>query len=126
DAAAPLAEILKRISETVFDAGVPQGVHPFLEIRVLDDGPDPARRRTIERALEGKPVRLASIRLEPPHRTTDALFIDEEFASTLSDLASLDPEEMMRSAYVERYQSDPDPSLLSALRQILSETAHAK
>src|SRR5262245_49099368 len=122
-AAAPLAEILHQINETVFDAGVPRGVHPFLEIRVLDDGPDPARRRTIERALEGKPVRLASIRLEPLQRTADVSCVDEEFASTLSDLASLDPEEIMRSAYLERYQREPDPSLLSALREILSEAA---
>jgi len=126
DAAAPLAEILQLISETAFDAGVPRGVHPFLEIRVLDDGPDPARRRTIERALEGKPVRLASIRLESPQRMADASCVDEEFESTLADLASLDPEEIMRSAYVERYRCEPDPSLLSALREILSEAVNAK
>jgi DNA repair protein SbcD/Mre11 len=123
DGAAPLAEILQLISETVFDAGVPPGVHPFLEIRVLDDGPDPTRRRTIERALEGKPVHLASIRLETPQRTGGVSCVDEEFASTLADLASLDPEEIMRSAYVERYRSEPDPSLLSALREILSSEA---
>ena len=51
---------------------------------------------------------------------------DEEFASTLADLASLDPEEIMRSAYVERYRCEPDPSLLSALREILSEAVNAK
>jgi exonuclease SbcD len=119
DAAAPLAEILQLISGTIFDPCVTPGAYPFLEIRVLDDGPDPTRRRTIEQALEGKPVRLASIRLEPPQRAAGGSWVDEEFASTLADLASLDPEEIMRSAYVERYQSEPDPSLLSALREIL-------
>jgi len=125
DAAAPIAEILQLIREATFDAGAPSDAHPFLEVRVLDDGPDPTRRRAIEQALEGKPVRLASIKLEPPQRT--AVSIDEVFASTLADLNSLDPEEMMRSAYVERYRSEPDISLLAALREILSsEAANAK
>jgi exonuclease SbcD len=126
-AAAPIAEILELIREATFDAGAPPGAHPFLEVRVLDDGPDPTRRRAIEQALEGKPVRLASIKLEPPQRTAGLSDVDEALASTLADLGSLDPEEIMRSAYVERYRAEPDISLLAALREILSsEAANAK
>jgi exonuclease SbcD len=127
DAAAPIADILQLIREATFDAGASPSAHPFLEVRVLDDGPDPARRRTIEQALDGKPVRLASIKLEPPQRAAGGSGRDEAFASTLADLGSLDPEEIMRSAYVEHYRSEPDVSLLAALREILSsEAANAK
>jgi exonuclease SbcD len=123
DAAAPIAEILQLIREATFDAGAPPVAHPFLEVRVLDDGPDPTRRRAIEQALDGKPVRLASIKLEPLQRTDGRSGVDEAFAATLADLGSLDPEEIMRSAYIERYRSEPDVSLLAALREILSSEA---
>ena len=125
EGAAPMSELLELIRQVSFYPGTLRGDHPFLEVRVVDDGPDPTRRRTIEGALDGKPVRLASIKLESPQRI-DAGF-DEAFASTLADLSSLDPEEIMRSAYLERYRSEPDISLLAALREILvGEKANAK
>jgi DNA repair protein SbcD/Mre11 len=127
DHAAPISEVLQLIQQATFDPSAHRGSHPFLEVRVLDDGPDPTRRRTIEQALDAKPVRLASIKLESPQRTAAASGIDEALVSTLADLGSLDPEEIMRSAYVERYQSEPDISLLAALREILAgEAANAK
>jgi hypothetical protein len=93
----------------------------------LDDGPDPSRRRTIEQALDGKPVRLASIKLESPQRTAALSSADEGLTSALADLASLDPEEIMRAVYFERYQSEPDITVLAALREVLAgEAANAK
>jgi DNA repair protein SbcD/Mre11 len=127
DGAAPMAEVLTLIRQAAFDPDAPRDAHPFLEIRVLDDGPDPSRRRTIEQALEGKPVRLASIKLESPQRTAALSGADDGLTSTLAGLASLDPEEIMRAAYFERYQSEPDNSLLAVLREVLaSEVANAK
>ena len=125
--ARPIGEILELIRKESFDAGPCPDALPFLEVRILDDGPDPTRRRAIEEALEGKPVRLASIRLEPLVRTAAMPGAEEELASGLADLRSLDPEEIMRAAHMERYRSEPDASLLAALREILaSEAANAK
>jgi exonuclease SbcD len=123
DAAAPIDQVLQLIHETIFDADVHPEAYPFLEVRVIDDGPDPTRRRRIEQALAGKPVRLALIRLESPQRTGAMFGVDKACADTLTAFGSLDPEKMMSSAYVERYHSEPDPSLLGAFREILSGEA---
>jgi len=125
--ARPIGEILQLIRKETVDPGPWPDALPFLEVRILDDGPDPTRRRAIEEALEGKPVRLASIRLEPLVRTPAIPGADEALASGLDDLGSLDPEEIMRAAHMERFRSEPDASLLAALREILaSEAVNAK
>ncbi|MEY2597936.1 MAG: exonuclease subunit SbcD, partial [Verrucomicrobiota bacterium] len=119
--ALPLEELLHEIRTRSFPTDLPAEQHPFLEIRVLDDGPDPSRRRRIEEALADKPVRLASLRLESrkpagaiPHALANA---------TLEELVAMNPEEILRSAHRELYQTEPEPEVLSALAQILRETA---
>ncbi len=118
--AAPIAEVLQLLAETVFDTELPPEAHPFLEVRVLDDGPDPTRRRRIEEVLDGKAVRLASIKLESPQRSGASPAVAAADAPTLADLGSLDPEEIALSAHRERYGTEPEPSVLAALREILT------
>ena len=121
--AAPIAEVLQLLADTVFDADLPPDAHPFLEVRVLDDGPDPTRRRRIEEALAGKAVRLASIKLEPPPRT-EAAAESAAAPPTLADLGALDPEEILLAAHRERYGAEPDAAMLAALREILAAEPH--
>jgi exonuclease SbcD len=93
---------------------------PFLEVRYLDDGPDPQRRYKIERALEGKPVRLAHTKFEPKDKP--ATLVPDEGDAGLGDLQSLDPLAVLLAAYGERYEgAEPEAALLSAFREILSE-----
>jgi exonuclease SbcD len=119
--AAPIAVVLQMIVDATFDADLPPEAHPFLEVRILDDGPDPTRRRRIEEALAGKAVRLASIKLEAPVRAEAG---DSPAVATpvLADLNSLDPEEIALSAHRERYRTEADPSVIAALREILVNT----
>ena len=118
--AAPIQEVLDAIEETSWDASLPPEQHPFVEIRILDDGPDPTRRRKVELALHDKPVRLASIKLDSPKSISKE---NAAFSPIFSDLSALDPETIMSDAHRELYQSDPDPALLDALREILASTA---
>ena len=90
---------------------------------LLDDGPDPTRRRRIEEALAGKAVRLASIKLESPARPDEAA--GSPALPALADLGSLDAEEIMLGAHRERYGAEPDPALVTALREILADEALA-
>jgi exonuclease SbcD len=115
---APLEDVLAALAGYPFDAALPAEQWPFLEVRVLDDGPDPARRRRIEETLAGKPVRLARIHMEVPARAAapDA----GSSAPRLADLNSLDPEEILTTAHRAKYGADPDPALLAALREILT------
>jgi exonuclease SbcD len=121
--AAPIEEVLQLLAEARFDSALPPEAHPFLEVRVLDDGPNPTRRRRIEQALEGKAVRLASIRLEAAPRV-ESTASDGVVAPALADLGSLDPEEILIEAHRERYGAAPDAALLAAFREILAAEAH--
>lgn len=122
--AVPIAELLQILAETIFDDSLPPEAHPFLELRVVDDGPDPTRRRRIEEALAGKPVRLASIKLESPPRPAAPLEASVAELPTLADLSALDPEEILLAAHRERYHTEPETSVLAAFREILAAEAH--
>lgn len=117
--AAALSDLLTLINTTAFDATLPPEQHPFLEVNVLDDGPDPTRRHQIETSLNGRPVRLATIKLTAPARA-DTDTPAATAAPTLADLTSLDPVSLLTDAYRERYQTAPDPELLNALSEILA------
>ena len=119
DGAKPIDDVLQSIDATCFDAGVADDERPFLEVRVLDDGPDPTRRSRIERALHGKAVRLATIKLESPLRAGGADFSGEAEAA-LADLSTIDPADLLRAAHIEKYGAEPDAELVDALREILA------
>lgn len=109
----PLLEDLKVSSEATEEQ------YPFLEVRVLDDGPDPMRRKRIEGVLKDKPIRLASIKLE-----TAATKESENAAEpqlTLSDLRTIDPERVFVNAWSERYDAEPNTEILEAFRQVVSQ-----
>ena len=74
--------------------------HPFLEVRVLEDQPDPTRRKRIEQALEGKPVRLASIKVENLARKNASSDSSDQLANV--DLKTINPEDIFLSAHLEK------------------------
>ena len=117
--AVAFSELLKQLAELPAQPELPSELHPFLEVRVLDDGPDPTRRRRIEEALEGKAVRLASLRLDPVLRENGEDGGEDNFV--LEDLGSLDPLEIMLGAHEERYQCAPEESVVGALKEVLQE-----
>jgi exonuclease SbcD len=121
DGARTIAEVLRVLSEKEFPATVPEDEWPFLEVRVLDNGPDPTRRSRIESALQGKAVRLASIKMESPMRSWEPgdLFAGVEFK--LEDIASMEPAELLTMAHRDRYATEPDEELFAALRVVLAE-----
>jgi exonuclease SbcD len=103
-------------------ATLPADQHPFLEVRVLEDHPDPTRRKKIEHALEGKPIRLASIKVEYPGRKRD----DPNAANGMEsiDLKAINPEDIFLSAHQEKYDTPADESLVNAFREILLQEVH--
>ncbi len=90
---------------------------PFLEVRVLVDGPDPERRQRIEDAIKGKPIRLASIKREYPER--DKAHSDGSQTMTISDLQSIDPWQVFANAWHEKYGTEPDASHRKAFQEIV-------
>ena len=119
--AAVIDDVLNQLGSVLLDATLPQEQHPFIEVRILEEGPDPLRRRRIEQALEGKPLRLASIKVESPER--EAAAGQPAAASHHADLKTIDPEDIFTDAYCEKYGTQPDTRVLEAFREILLQEA---
>jgi DNA repair protein SbcD/Mre11 len=113
---------LSQSPETNCDLQTSSNPHPFLEVRVLEDRLDPTRRVRIEQALEGKPLRLASIKVENPARKNASLGASGE--STMVDLKSINPEEIFLSAHQEKHGTPADEALVKAFREIVLQELH--
>ncbi|NTE04453.1 exonuclease subunit SbcD [Agrobacterium tumefaciens] len=89
---------------------------PYLEVRVLLDGPEPALRHKIETALIGKQVRLAKI---------DVSYLasagqKDEFI-TQEKLCELQPLDVFNKIYQSRYNSEVPPTILQLFQQVAQE-----
>jgi exonuclease SbcD len=112
---APLEEALAAL-EALQLADLPLQRQPFLEVRVLLDGPEPGLRGRIEAAIAGKPVRLAKI--EPTRKLDGAAGVDT--ALSLDQLAQLQPDDIFRRLYLQRYGSDAPDDQLQAFAELLN------
>lgn len=109
---APIDEVLVQLAALdVPDA--PAEAQPFLEVRVHLDAPEPGLRTRIETALDGKPVRLAKI------ETSSAARSSAPENMTLDQLGQLQPDDIFRRLYQQKYAKEAPPELLSALAELL-------
>ena len=109
---APIAEVLAQLAAlAVPDA--PAEAQPFLEVRVRLDAPEPGLRTRIETALDGKPVRLAKI------ETSSAARSSAPENMTLDQLGQLQPDDIFRRLYLQKYAKEAPPDQLSALAELL-------
>jgi exonuclease SbcD len=111
---APLAEALAALAALEL-ADLPPHAQPFLEVRVLLDAPEPGLRAQVEAALAGKPVRLAKI--EPTRRVTTAAPAAD--AMTLDQLAQLQPDDIFRRLYRQRFDADAPGDQLAAFAELM-------
>lgn len=114
-APAPLAEVLAAL-EALDLPDAPPHAQPYLEVRVLLDGPEPGLRAQVEGALAGKPVRLAKI--EPTRKVLTAA--PAEDAMTLDQLAQLKPDDIFRRLYQQRFGEDAPVEQLTAFTELLA------
>lgn len=116
--AVPISELENMLRATDFGPPLEQEQQPFLEIRYLDDGPDPTRRHRVEEALKEKPVRLASTKFEASPKDCNA--VGQPNSKSLGDLGSLDALEVLLAAFKETYpDGEPAPEMLQAFQEIL-------
>jgi exonuclease SbcD len=88
---------------------------PYLEVRVLLDGPEPSLRAQVEAALEGKPVRLAKI--EPTRKVVTAAGVDA--ALSLDQLAQLQPDDIFRRLWQQRFGDEAPADQLAAFAELM-------
>jgi len=97
---------------------LPRDVWPYLEVRVLLDAPEPGLRAQVEAALEGKPVRLAKI--EPTRRVVTTAGVEP--ALSLDQLAQLQPDDIFRRLWQQRFGEDAPNDQLAAFTELLLPT----
>lgn len=89
---------------------------PFLEVRILLDGPEPALRHKVETALAGKRVRLAKIDVKYPLSPQQSpQFITPE------ELNELQPLDVFGKIYQSRYNSEVPSNILQLFQQVAEE-----
>jgi exonuclease SbcD len=88
---------------------------PLLEVRVLLDAPEPGLRGRIEAALAGKPVRLAKIE---PTRKQSGTGVDQS-AMSLDQLAQLQPDDIFRRLYLQKFGADAPEDQISAFAELM-------
>ncbi|CAM3134890.1 exonuclease SbcCD subunit D C-terminal domain-containing protein [Janthinobacterium lividum] len=109
---APIAEVLEQLAALDVPAAPPEA-QPFLEVRVRLDAPEPGLRTRIETALDGKHVRLAKI------ETSSAARSSAPENMTLDQLGQLQPDDIFRRLYLQKYGQPAPPEQLSALAELL-------
>ncbi len=109
-----LPQVLEQLAALTFEPKETRR-QPLLEVRVLLDAPEPGLRAKIEAALEGKPVRLAKIETSSAARGSAA----EPAALTLDQLERMQPDEIFRQLYRQRYDSDAPADQLSAFAELM-------
>lgn len=112
---APLAEVLAALEALELDPDLPLQCRPYLEVRVLLDGPEPSLRAQVESAIAGKAVRLAKI--EPTRKVVTRE--DGADALTLDQLAQLQPDDIFRRLWQQRFGEDAPNDQLSAFTELM-------
>lgn len=111
--AATLEVVLQEIDK--LPEGEINSSSPYLEIKVLNDGPDPARKFRIEEALQSKSVRLAAI-----HAVDVRVENIGKELFTFEKLQAMTPMELALSEYERRYGE----TMPSELQSLLKDTIH--
>jgi DNA repair protein SbcD/Mre11 len=111
---APLADVLAQLEALALLDG-PTNAWPYLEVRVLLDGPEPSLRAQVEAAIAGKPVRLAKI--EPTRKVATAAPADDIL--TLDQLAQLQPDDIFRRLYQQRYGEEAPGEQVEAFAELM-------
>ena len=117
--AAKIDDVISELKALMLNPALPPEQHPFLEVRILEEGPDPFRRSRVEQAIEEKSLRLTPIKVERFSKNTDSDTVDNALESV--DLKTISPEEILMSAHREKYGTVASESLLKAFREILQE-----
>jgi DNA repair protein SbcD/Mre11 len=93
---------------------VPLEQQPLLEVRIKLAAPEPGLRAAVEEALQGKPVRLAKI-----ETSSAACASFAEAALSLDQLATLQPDDIFKRLYQQRYGTEAPAEQLAAFAELV-------
>jgi len=114
-----LSEVLSALQQLPA-TGNNSGLAPYLEVRVLLDGPEPALRHKIETALIGKHARLAKIDSRFPLSGSSGGDTEEVIQDNLQELQPLD---VFSKIYQLKYSNPVPPEMQQLFNQIALEVS---
>lgn len=112
-----LAEVLSSLQQLeVFEGDTHTA--PYLEVRVLLEGPEPGLRHKVEDALDGKNLRLAKIDVR---YTISATTPEENTVVNPEQLNELQPLEVLQKVYQNKYNNPIPENLQKLFQQVAQE-----
>lgn len=117
-----LTEVLSALQQLPAIGIDPQS-SPYLEVRVLLDGPQPGLRHKIETAINGKDVRLAKIDVRYPVTNTAGGHAETVAEDSLCDLQ---PKDVFEKVYQSKYNNIVPAELLQLFNQVTQEVAQTE
>jgi exonuclease SbcD len=112
----PETKVLEAINELEhLDRNQPK---PYLEVRVLVEGPEPGLKYRIENALEGKHVQLVKITVSYSHESEANLLGGLQ---VFEDPKALQPQEVLRRAFLEQYGTEIPDEVMACFNEIVQQ-----
>jgi exonuclease SbcD len=114
--ALPLIEILPLLEGLPVAEDEATERWPFLEVHVALPAPEPTLRADVEKALEGRRVRL--VRLQTHYSGSGAALGDAEPSRALRELQV---EEVFQQCWQAKYEEEPDAEVLAAFAELVEQ-----
>jgi exonuclease SbcD len=115
--ALPIAELETVLTDFSFDAPASPGARAFVEVMVLLNRPESGITARIQKALEGKPIRLT--RVQPIY--PDGGGVVTGLTARAEALAELDHGDVFAELHRRRFAADPEQGLADAFQRLLIE-----
>ena len=114
--AGAVEEVESALAEHTFDPNLPPERHPYLEVAVRLERPDPNLRNRIEAALDGKPARLLKLTSEYPGAVAGLV-------PTLpaQRLEQLEPEAVFMERYRQQFEDEPPQPIMAAFHALVED-----
>lgn len=114
--AGEVEEVEASLAAHRFDPDLPIERHPYLEVAVRLERPDPCLRSRIEAALDGKPARLLKLTTEYPGAVAGM-----QPAVPAQRLEELKPEGVFRERYRQQFDAAPPDRLIAAFHELVED-----
>lgn len=108
------------LAEFPFDPALRPECHPYLEVVVKLERPDPGLRQRIESVLDGRPVRLLKLTSDYAGRPAGLAA-----ATPAQRLEELDPDGVFTERYRQQYRGEPPGELMAAFHELLEQVEGA-
>ncbi|HEY5284373.1 MAG TPA: exonuclease SbcCD subunit D C-terminal domain-containing protein [Polyangia bacterium] len=117
-AALPLEVVLETLKSLSDRGDGADEQRPLLEVCVALDKPEPALRKRIDEAMEGKEARL--VRIAPPVFNGTGVGLPDSGAARLSELSV---EQVFLLKYKQKHGNEPSPEMLAAFHELRDHVA---